>query len=87
MVVWPAKATPLRPEAYADTAAKIMRVVARASIELAAVRARPTLINIVIHSWWEGSPGSTQVRSKVLADREAPPTGISLNRGVSSENV
>jgi hypothetical protein len=35
MIVWPAKATPVRPDAYADCAAKIMRVVARASIELA----------------------------------------------------
>lgn len=35
MIVWPAKATPVRPDMYADCAAKIMRVVARASIELA----------------------------------------------------
>jgi hypothetical protein len=34
IIVWPAKATPVRPEAYPDCAAKIMRVVARASIEL-----------------------------------------------------
>jgi hypothetical protein len=27
MIVWPAKATPVRPDAYADCAAKIMRVV------------------------------------------------------------
>jgi hypothetical protein len=27
MIVWPAKATPIRPDAYADCAAKIMRVV------------------------------------------------------------
>ena len=35
MIVWPAKATPVSPDMYADCAAKIMRVVARASIELA----------------------------------------------------
>jgi hypothetical protein len=35
MIVWPAKATPVRPDMYADCADKIMRVVARASIELA----------------------------------------------------
>jgi hypothetical protein len=35
MIVWPAKETPVRPDMYADCAAKIMRVVARASIELA----------------------------------------------------
>jgi hypothetical protein len=40
MIVWPAKATPARPDAYADCAAKIMRVVARASIELAAIKAK-----------------------------------------------
>jgi hypothetical protein len=40
MIVWPTKATPVRPNAYADCAAKIMRVVARASIELAAIKAR-----------------------------------------------
>jgi hypothetical protein len=40
MIVWPAKATPVRPDMYADCAAKIMRVVARASIELARRRLR-----------------------------------------------
>jgi hypothetical protein len=38
MIVWPAKATPVRPDAYADCAAKIMRVVARASIEIARIK-------------------------------------------------
>jgi hypothetical protein len=40
MIVWPAKATPVRPDMYADCAAKIMRVVAQASIELARRRLR-----------------------------------------------
>jgi hypothetical protein len=40
MIVWPTKATPVRPDAYADCAAKIMRIVARGSIELAAIKAR-----------------------------------------------
>jgi len=35
MIVWPSRATPVRAEMYADCAAKIMRTVARASIELA----------------------------------------------------
>ena len=40
MVRWPAKPTPVRPEAYADTAGKIMRVLARADVELSRIRAR-----------------------------------------------
>src|SRR5215217_543176 len=38
MIVWPAKAMPVRPDAYADCVAKVMRVVARASIELAGMK-------------------------------------------------
>jgi hypothetical protein len=38
MIVWPAQATSVRPEAYTDTANKIMRLLARASIELAGHR-------------------------------------------------
>ena len=40
IIHWPARPTPVRPEAYADTAAKIMRVFARANIELARLKAR-----------------------------------------------
>jgi hypothetical protein len=39
MIVWPTAPTVVRPNAYADCAAKIMRVVARASIELARIKA------------------------------------------------
>jgi hypothetical protein len=35
---WPAQATPVRPAAYAETASKIMRIVARANIELARLK-------------------------------------------------
>ena len=35
MIRWPAQATPVRPEAYADCASKIMRLFAKASVELA----------------------------------------------------
>jgi hypothetical protein len=35
MIVWPGKATPVRPDAYAAIATKIMRLFARASLELA----------------------------------------------------
>jgi len=40
MIRWPAQATPVRPEAYADCASKIMRLFAKASVELARIRAR-----------------------------------------------
>jgi hypothetical protein len=36
---WPSKATTLPPEAYAETASRIMRVLARASTELARIKA------------------------------------------------
>jgi hypothetical protein len=35
---WPAQATPVRPAAYAETASKIMRIIARANIELARLK-------------------------------------------------
>jgi hypothetical protein len=38
LIHWPVKATPVRPAAYADTASKIMRILARANIELARIR-------------------------------------------------
>jgi hypothetical protein len=38
MIVWPANAMPVRPDAYAECLAKIMRVVARASSELAGMK-------------------------------------------------
>jgi hypothetical protein len=40
MIRWPAQATPVQPEAYADCASKIMRLFAKASVELARIRAR-----------------------------------------------
>jgi hypothetical protein len=40
MIRWPAQATPVQPEAYADCASKIMRLFARASVELARIKAR-----------------------------------------------
>jgi hypothetical protein len=39
MIRWPAQATPVHPGAYADCASKIMRLLARASVELARIRA------------------------------------------------
>jgi hypothetical protein len=40
LIHWPAQPTPVRPEAYADTASKIMRVLAKANVELSRIRAR-----------------------------------------------
>ncbi len=39
LIVWPVKPTHVRPQAYAETASRIMRVLARASTELARKRA------------------------------------------------
>ena len=44
MIRWPAQATPVQPEAYADCASKIMRLFAKASVEPA--RSTSTLIKI-----------------------------------------
>jgi hypothetical protein len=38
LIHWPVKATTVGPAAYADTASKIMRILARANIELARIR-------------------------------------------------
>ena len=40
MIHWPARAEPVRPVAYADTASKIMRILARANTELTRIKAR-----------------------------------------------
>ena len=40
MIRWPAQATPVQSAAYADCASKIMRLFAKANIELARIRAR-----------------------------------------------
>jgi hypothetical protein len=40
LINWPAQPTPVRPVAYGDIASKIMRILARANIELARIRAR-----------------------------------------------
>jgi hypothetical protein len=40
MIRWPAQATPVQPVAYADCASKIMRLFAKASVELARIKAR-----------------------------------------------
>jgi hypothetical protein len=40
LVRWPTKATRVRPGAYAVTAGKIMRVLARANVELTRIRMR-----------------------------------------------
>ena len=39
VVHWPSKATAVRPAAYGDAAAKAMRVLANASVELARIKA------------------------------------------------
>ncbi|HEY6810412.1 MAG TPA: hypothetical protein VIZ70_04735 [Propionibacteriaceae bacterium] len=39
MIRWPAKATPVPPSAYADTAARTMRVLATANVALTQRRA------------------------------------------------
>ena len=40
MVRWPARATPVQPVAYADTASKIMKVFAQANVRLTQIRSR-----------------------------------------------
>jgi hypothetical protein len=40
LIRWPAKMTPVHPGAYADTASKIMRILARANTELTRIRVR-----------------------------------------------
>jgi hypothetical protein len=38
LITWPKKPTPVRPKAYADAAAKAMRLLARANVELNRLR-------------------------------------------------
>ena len=40
LVRWPVKATPIPPVLYAETAARVMKVLAAANVELAASRRR-----------------------------------------------
>jgi hypothetical protein len=39
VITWPSQPTPVLPAAYADAAAKAMRVLANASVELARIKA------------------------------------------------
>jgi hypothetical protein len=39
LITWPVQPTPVQPTAYADAAARAMRVLARASVELSQRRA------------------------------------------------
>lgn len=40
VINWPGQPTPVRPAAYGDIASKVMRILARANVELARIRAR-----------------------------------------------
>jgi len=45
LVLWPVKATPIPPVLYAETAARVMKVLAAANVELAASRRRKVVDN------------------------------------------
>jgi hypothetical protein len=40
LIRWPANATPVRPAAYAETARKVMRILAKANVRLTQIRSQ-----------------------------------------------
>jgi hypothetical protein len=40
LIHWPAEATPVRPDAYADAASKVMKIFAAANVRLTQIRRR-----------------------------------------------